>query len=189
MPGPIQFSGDGDLHPNQGLLNSFHFQISDDVETAEEIFTCEMICRFSEVAQLLAVCWLEIKGKFKTSMLSSNTTYAAYLVYNIGLLSCGLDFPAKTLVRHVDGTEDVDDDVAMTVVYLKPRNPHTLTERIGGVPQKRTDGWMEIELGKFYNDRMEGELDIRFTETCELRWKSGLVVEGIDIRPTNEGGL
>ncbi|KAK1413683.1 hypothetical protein QVD17_35459 [Tagetes erecta] len=147
--------------------------------------------RFSEVAQLLAVCWLEIKGKFKPSMLSSNTAYAAYLVYNIGPLSCGLDFPAKTLVRHVDGTEDDDDDddMAMAVVYLKPQNASTLTERIGGVPQKRADGWMEIELGKFYNDKLEGELDIRITETRELRWKSGLVVEGIDIRPTNEGGL
>ncbi|KAI3826643.1 hypothetical protein L1987_00693 [Smallanthus sonchifolius] len=148
--------------------------------------------RFSEVAKLVAVCWLEIKSKFKTSMLSSNTTYAAYLVYNIGPLSCGLDFPAKTLVRHVDGTEDVDDDVAMTVVYLKPPNAndslsrHTRTETIGGIPQKRADGWMEIELGKFYNDKMEGEVDIRFTETCELNWKSGLIVEGIDIRPTNE---
>ncbi|KAJ0623940.1 putative phloem protein [Helianthus annuus] len=143
--------------------------------------------RFSEVAELVAVCWLEIKGKFKPSMLSSKTTYAAYLVYNIGLLSRGLDFPAKTLVRHVDGTEDADDDdVAMTVAYLKPLNTNTHTERIGGVPRKRTDGWMEIELGKFYNDKTDGEIDIRFTEISELYWKSGLIVEGIDIRPINE---
>ncbi|KAI7729285.1 hypothetical protein M8C21_001316, partial [Ambrosia artemisiifolia] len=142
--------------------------------------------RFSEVAELVAVCWLDIKGKLKTSMLSSNTTYAAYLVYNIGPLSQGLDFQAKALVRHVDGTEDADDDVAMSVVYLNPPNENTHTERIGGVPQRRKDGWMEIELGEFCNDKVDGEVDVRFTETCELRWKSGLIVEGIDVRPINE---
>ncbi|KAD5803668.1 hypothetical protein E3N88_15028 [Mikania micrantha] len=140
--------------------------------------------RFSEVAELVAVCWLEIKGRIKTSMLSSTTRYAAYLVYDIGPLSCGFDFPAKTLVRHVDGTKDDDDDVAMTVVYLKPPNTHSETIRV--VPHKRADGWMEIELGKFYNDKIDGEVDIRFTETCQLHWKSGLIVEGIDIRPINE---
>lgn len=121
-------------------------------------------------------------------MLSSNTTYAAYLVYNIGPLSHGLDFPAKALVRHVDGTEDSNDydDVEMTVVYLKPPSEDTHSETRSGVPQKRADGWMEVELGKFYNDKTDGEMDIRLAETCDLNWKCGLIVEGIDIRPTNE---
>ncbi|XP_027352506.1 putative F-box protein PP2-B12 [Abrus precatorius] len=37
--------------------------------------------RFSEVAELVSVCWLEIKGRIKTHMLSPNTLYGAYLVY------------------------------------------------------------------------------------------------------------
>lgn len=150
-------------------------------------------CRFSKAAELLAVCWLEVKGKFNTNMLSSDTSYAAYLVYKIGQVSHGLDFPAKTLVRHVSEIEDTDDlnDVA-TTVYLKPpktgegtqNSAHTHRQVIGGVPQMRADGWMEIELGRFYNDeKMDGEVDMRFMETRELHWKSGLIVEGIDIRP------
>ncbi|PIN22306.1 hypothetical protein CDL12_04984 [Handroanthus impetiginosus] len=37
--------------------------------------------RFSEVAELLDVCWLEISGKINTHVLSSRTNYAAYLVF------------------------------------------------------------------------------------------------------------
>nr|XP_043609004.1 F-box protein At2g02240-like [Erigeron canadensis] len=150
--------------------------------------------RFPKVAELLAVCWLEIKGKFKTLMLSSETTYAAFLVYNIRAVSHGLEFPAKTLDRHDVGgmeVEDAGEDLDMTVVYLKP--PKTgqnlqnsvQTEVIGAVPWRRADGWMEVELGKFYNDKTGGEVDMRFMETRELHWKSGLIIEGIDIRPTD----
>lgn len=154
--------------------------------------------RFSKVAELLAVCWLEIKGKFKTSLLSSETSYSAYLVYNIGQVPHGLDFPVKTVVsKHISGTEDAGDhgnDEAMTVVYLKPpktsenlqNSAHTRTQVISGVPQKRADGWMEVELGKFYNDdTTDGEVDMLFMETHELHWKSGLIIEGIDIRPAS----
>lgn len=66
-----------------------------------QIFTdfCKeyQIFRFSKVAELLAVCWLEIKGNFRTNMLTSKTNYATYLVYKIGYMSHGLDFTEKTL--------------------------------------------------------------------------------------------
>ncbi|XP_024982502.1 putative F-box protein PP2-B12 [Cynara cardunculus var. scolymus] len=161
--------------------------------------------RFSKVAELLAVCWLEIKGKFTTKMLSSETSYAAYLVYNIGAVSHGLDFPAKTWVRHIDGREEVEEveeveeeeDVGVSVVYLTPpktgesvqHSVHRHRECVGRVPQRRADGWMEIELGKFYNEKMDGEVEMGFTETQELLWKSGLIIEGIDIRPIAKDGV
>ncbi|TKY63642.1 putative F-box protein PP2-B12 [Spatholobus suberectus] len=37
--------------------------------------------RVSEVAELVIVCWLEIKGRIKTRILSPNTLYTAYLVF------------------------------------------------------------------------------------------------------------
>ncbi|OMO88325.1 Phloem protein 2-like protein [Corchorus olitorius] len=37
--------------------------------------------RFSEVAELKVVCWLDIRGKIDTKILSTKTTYAAYLVF------------------------------------------------------------------------------------------------------------
>ncbi|KAL7619154.1 putative F-box protein PP2-B12 [Lactuca sativa] len=148
--------------------------------------------RFSKVAELLAVCWLEIKGNFRTKMLTSATSYAAYLVYNIGEISHGLDFTGKTLVRHVGGDDD-DDDVAKTVYLKPPKTGGGLQDgcrdgevmMMGGGPQRRVDGWMEIELGRFYNgeNAIDDEVEMCFMETRQLHWKSGLIVEGIDIRP------
>ncbi|CAJ1961213.1 unnamed protein product [Sphenostylis stenocarpa] len=37
--------------------------------------------RFWEVAELVSVCWLEIKGGIKSRMLTPNTLYGAYLVF------------------------------------------------------------------------------------------------------------
>lgn len=138
------------------------------------------------------MCWLEIKGNFRTKMLTSATSYAAYLVYNIGEISHGLDFTGKTLVRHVGGDDD-DDDVAKTVYLKPPKTGGGLQDgcrdgevmMMGGGPQRRVDGWMEIELGRFYNgeNAIDDEVEMCFMETRQLHWKSGLIVEGIDIRP------
>lgn len=41
---------------------------------------------------------------------------------------------------------------------------------------------MEIELGEFYNDEGDdGEVEMRLREISD--WKSGLIVEGIEVRP------
>lgn len=51
-------------------------------------------------------------------------------------------------------------------------------------PQQRSDGWIEVELGEFFVKRgQDVELEISLTEVKEGNWKSGLVVEGIEIRP------
>ncbi|KAK1582015.1 hypothetical protein Q3G72_011028 [Acer saccharum] len=47
--------------------------------------------RFSQVAVLRTTHWLEIEGKIKTGMLSSNTKYGAYLVIKIRHNAYGLD--------------------------------------------------------------------------------------------------
>lgn len=48
---------------------------------------------------------------------------------------------------------------------------------------ERADGWMELELG---GDFCEGDEDRDVTfglaETRQLNWKSGLIVQGIEIR-------
>lgn len=56
----------------------------------------------------------------------------------------------------------------------------------GRVPRRRDDGWTEIELGEFYNDREEGENGEVYIQLFEVKggqWKNGLVIEGIEIRP------
>ena len=46
---------------------------------------------------------------------------------------------------------------------------------------------MEIELGEFFNDLGDdGEVEIQLNETQQGHWKTGLIVEGIELRPKEE---
>ncbi|KAL3506352.1 hypothetical protein ACH5RR_031734 [Cinchona calisaya] len=169
--------------------------------------------RFSEVAELLNVCWLDIRGKMKTRVLSLKTTYAAYLVYKIRENSHGLGVAAKAFIRlardgrklrnrwwmpqlgprpvHQTGLDNsiVVERAANNSVYLKP--PSTFEDDLpqqieGRVPHERNDGWLEVFLGEFFNDEGEGEIEMQLSETEILNWKRGLIVEGIELRPKEE---
>lgn len=51
-------------------------------------------------------------------------------------------------------------------------------------PRARADGWMEVTMGDFYNGNLDdGTIEIRLMEHRSLNWKSGLIVEGVEIRP------
>ncbi|CAL5364853.1 unnamed protein product [Camellia sinensis] len=162
--------------------------------------------RFSEVAELVSVCWLEIHGKIKTSMLSPNTTYAAYLVFKSTEEAYGFEYqPAEVTVGITGGESETQ------TVYLDPDTGHRqqfqILPRPGGMfnrirtrmlgpfasisrqsdsryPKARGDGWMEIQLGEYFNkDGEDGELEMSLREVRGGNWKSGLIVHGIDIRP------
>jgi hypothetical protein len=46
------------------------------------------------------------------------------------------------------------------------------------LPRKRADGWMEVELGEFYNEEgFDEDVSVSLMET--KMWKHGLVVWGI----------
>lgn len=49
------------------------------------------ISRFAEVAELIDVCWLEIRGRISSCMLLPGTHYAAYLVFKITPRSYGFE--------------------------------------------------------------------------------------------------
>lgn len=52
-------------------------------------------------------------------------------------------------------------------------------------PTKRKDGWLEIELGEFFSKRGEDNIEVETTQLSG-HWKSGLMVEGIQIRPKDD---
>ncbi|CAI9117841.1 OLC1v1019326C1 [Oldenlandia corymbosa var. corymbosa] len=165
--------------------------------------------RFSEVAELEHVWWLEIKGKMQTQMLSLKTTYAAYLIYRVTRHSFDLDVVPKASVRLSDAisssatvvsnaangertTQNLSEpeDSSVYLVHNVPRRrPNSsrwerqnYENRPGRVPQRRADGWMEILLGEFFNDEGEGEIEMKLLE-IEGVLKRGLIVEGIELRP------
>ncbi|CAN6252856.1 unnamed protein product [Urochloa humidicola] len=138
-------------------------------------------CSFSEAAELLSVCWFEIRGKINSEMLSLNKTYAAYIVFKLAGESYGRqDFSlieasvgigecksTRKVCLHGEGDEDdLDDGLPLH-------------------PQKRADGWMEVEMGEFYNKEGNcSEVCISLLQITELHDKKGLIVYGIEIRPT-----
>ncbi|GJM87317.1 hypothetical protein PR202_ga03258 [Eleusine coracana subsp. coracana] len=161
--------------------------------------------RFADAAKLRDVCWLEIRGKMHSQMLSQNTKYAAYMVFKIDDENYGLDYPlqetavsigenessCKTCLQgydNEDSEEEVPDNYRIVMQPIRPRFRRR-TRRVPPpeahvqLPRKRSDGWMELEMGEFFSERADdGEVSISLTETRGGNWKKGLIVHGIEIR-------
>ncbi|KAK4726511.1 hypothetical protein R3W88_031428 [Solanum pinnatisectum] len=127
--------------------------------------------RFSEVAHLHRVFWLDIRGTIGTQMLSKRTKYIVYLVFKLAEEHWGLEI-ANAFVRFVNRVSD------------KEAQRNELAGRNLKCPQRRVDEWMEIELGNFINDTGDDEdVQARLMEIKHLNGKGGLIVQGIEFRP------
>ncbi|XP_065012533.1 putative F-box protein PP2-B12 [Musa acuminata AAA Group] len=162
-------------------------------------------CRFSEAAELVNVCWLEIRGKIQSRMLSGRRTYAAYLIFRLADWSRGLGHPPQ----EASVTMGVQHS-STHVVRLQPNDSPSRVrarrnrirfgpllrwgammleiaadqEAAAEVGDARDDGWMEAELGEFYIDEGEdGEVEMSLMEVRGGHWKKGLIIQGIEIRP------
>lgn len=147
---------------------------------------------FQEVAELIIVWWLEIRGKIKTSMLSPNTTYAAYFIFKMADDFSGFGFPTVNVSVGITG-EDTDK----RLVSLGTQESHSRRRgllqarqqssrpRIGDErPVQRGDHWFEVKLGQFYILGDEDvDVEMALMEVDNFNGKSGLIVQGIEIRP------
>ncbi|KAJ1412404.1 Phloem protein 2-like [Sesbania bispinosa] len=138
---------------------------------------------FPEVVELRAVCWLEIRGMINTLSLSPDTQYAAYLVFKIidgqGCHNLPMESSVGILYGH-NGTKNV---------CLDPNTEHTPHNRMEGLqyPSGRSDGWLEIEMGEFFNSGLENEeVHMSVLEIKGGNWKTGLILEGIEVRPKED---
>ncbi|XP_042481596.1 F-box protein PP2-B15-like [Macadamia integrifolia] len=151
--------------------------------------------RFSEVAELRTIWWLEIQGKIAASMLSPKTTYAAYLIVKFADRAYGLDtLPSETSIQTSSyqwrGTAYLrfgdEQKRSLEQLYFSNRI-QVLRSRVGKeeehVPRERSDGWMEVELGEFFNSGVEGDVKMGLKEVKGHHLKGGLIVQGIEIRP------
>ncbi|XP_055822101.1 F-box protein PP2-B10-like [Solanum dulcamara] len=134
--------------------------------------------RFSEVANLQFVCWLDMRGKIETRLLSKRTNYVVYLVFKLADGFYGLE-TANAVVRFVDCQSDNEAEERASVVNLsRQEGPGENRSK------RRDDGWMEIEMGNFFNDAGEdGDVEARLMEIRRLVSKGGLIVQGIEFRP------
>ncbi|CAK7336245.1 unnamed protein product [Dovyalis caffra] len=130
--------------------------------------------RFSEVAVLRVVWWLDIKWRIEAKNLSPKTTYAAYLVFKFPIFRHGFDMRPVKLGVHLEGSEV---GVTRSVLLDPPANMHRW-------PLEREDGWMEIEMGEFYNDKEgDGNIVCSVSEADSHNPKHGIIIEGIELRP------
>ncbi|KAK2402550.1 hypothetical protein QL285_052059 [Trifolium repens] len=139
-----------------------------------------LLDRFPEVAQLCDVCWLEIRGMINTIVLSPNTQYAAYAVFKM-IDSRGFQNRPVELSIGVEGGHSSTRNVC-----LDPNVEGMPHSRVVGLqrPSVRTDGWLEIEMGEFFNSGIENEeVHLNILEIKGGNWKSGLFLEGIEVRP------
>ncbi|XP_058752560.1 putative F-box protein PP2-B12 [Vicia villosa] len=138
--------------------------------------------RFRKVAKLHIVCWLDIRGMINMRDLSPNTQYAAYLVFNL-INASGFHNPNSP----VEISVDVEGGCRSTKnVYLDPTVEDRSHNREVGLQQTsvRNDGWLEIEIGEFFNPGLEDEeVQMNVKETNDYSSKMGLFVEGIEVRP------
>jgi len=125
------------------------------------------------------VCWLDIRGVFSTLTLSPDTLYAAYFVFK-------MINPIGFKNRRVEVSVDFNgDDGSIKHVCL---DGSSSGRRVAGLqrPSLRSDGWLEIEMGEFFNGGLEDKVQMSVKEVKAGNWKSGLFVEGIEVRPKYE---
>ncbi|KAI4346198.1 hypothetical protein L6164_013270 [Bauhinia variegata] len=131
--------------------------------------------RFPLVAELNYVWWLEVKGRIETKLLSSNTTYGVFFIFKFGRIKRGFD------KRQVELTVNFEGNVneSQKKVFLDiPRNG----------PQPRMDGWMEVEMGEFFNEfGDDGSVMFKLFDFHGYDTKAGLIIEGVEFRPKHTG--
>ncbi|XP_057426274.1 F-box protein PP2-B11-like [Lotus japonicus] len=138
--------------------------------------------RFPEVAKLRYVWWLGIRGMINTHFLSPNTQYGAFLVFKIKHYSYEFrDYPVELSLKNVCSGQSMTKNVCLWDPYLDGRRPHYRVEGLQ-CPSVRSDGWLEIEMGEFFNSGLEDE-DLQMSVTEMQDYKSGLILEGIEVRP------
>lgn len=157
------------------------------------------MCRFERVAELLIIDMVHIKCNIQTEILSPKTKYAVYLVFGTTQISHGLDSEFKGSVRFVAENGSFINKYGYDIwsVYLTApkqgisngeRNRMTRKKEVdfSFYPNQRMDGWKEIFLGEFFNNDDEhknGQIEIQFYEKYKGGFKTGLIIEGIEIRP------
>ncbi|XP_058764948.1 F-box protein PP2-B13-like, partial [Vicia villosa] len=153
-------------------------------------------CSQDVVAELRTMNWLEIQGKIRTNILTPDKLYGAYLVMKVSHRAYGLDStPSEISIRKGEMvkrgkaytcTKDENKSNLETFFYGNRRNRMVQEQEDGenvGVPCKREDGWMEIEIGEFLSgEGDEEEIEMSVAEVGH-QLKGGLVLEGIEVRP------
>lgn len=136
--------------------------------------------RFQEQIEVLQQQVLGIKCKIECQMLSPDTNYVCYLVFNLSEKCCGLHCPVKVRDQlHWKIKES-------GILYFRSPSPWNLhDDTYNRIPKKREDGWMEVNVWKFNsNDGIRRDcIPINLKLISYEGTMAGLIVCGLEIRP------
>ncbi|ONH90018.1 hypothetical protein PRUPE_8G030100 [Prunus persica] len=118
-----------------------------------------------EAAELLNVCWLEVRGKLATTDLSPGTLYEVVFVVKMKTEADGWDAPVNFKFTSPDG--------ALT------RNT---TFKLREILKDSKDQWKDIPFGEFKAPENPRNIEFSLYEYSRI-WKSGLVIKGVAVRP------
>ncbi|KAJ1695763.1 hypothetical protein LUZ63_012461 [Rhynchospora breviuscula] len=135
----------------------------------------------------------QISGRIDSKILSSHTIYAPYLIFRTAK---AVELDEMSFLRSTVTISELSE--CKQKVFLRPpSNPtefsqckrylylcktgnHTLDVKW---PKKRIDGWMEVEMGQFYNENWEDrEVEISLRVIHGLI-TAGIVFLGVEFRP------
>ncbi|KAI4331318.1 hypothetical protein MLD38_029511 [Melastoma candidum] len=116
-----------------------------------------------QVAVLLSVCWLEIKGKFPTIGLAPGTVYE--VVFKVMMLdsSFGWSFPVKISATLPNGKKEEHEEF---------------------IERYRKNEWVDIPICEFtMSQENVGEVAFSMDEHDGGKWKHGMAVMGVSFCP------
>ncbi|KAM0070280.1 putative phloem protein [Helianthus debilis subsp. tardiflorus] len=129
-----------------------------------------------------------IRTEVQSQLVSSETTYACYLVYKLPEDQSGFEAPVKLEDERCDSV-DIIWYIYLTspqTQVIRPKagqNTHNPLNRpkIKGLPQQRNDGWIEVKIWEL---RAATTINMELTlGLCDKKKFSGLIIEGIEFRP------
>jgi len=132
-----------------------------------------------EVVELQSHQAFHIKCNIETKLLSPDTSYTCYLVFELSENCMGLKCPVKT--------RDLLDKSNNDTTFFYFRSPSLVNlHRDKRVPKQREDGWMEVMVGELnsYNEHNDDYFPMNLKLVCLEGNMFGLIVCGVEFRPT-----
>ncbi|KAF7087354.1 hypothetical protein CFC21_090552 [Triticum aestivum] len=126
-----------------------------------------------ECAKLLRVCYLKVSRLIAPEDLpAAATSYTAYLVYKrAGSTLEGTVQTASTL--------HFDNIIASSQVSLHPKDHGASSAQGVTHPVTRGDGWLELRLGEFSNEKA---VTVQLLHEDANKEMSGLIIDGMEVR-------
>jgi len=141
-----------------------------------------LICRFETVAALREAYRFEFNCRMNTRVLSLRTRYSVYIVFKKADNWCGFKGVSIEAVVGIVGEESFRSFIC----FDTHGKGQARKRKVVAKPELREDGWMETEIGEFYNEgglMSSDEVEISTVEGKYAQQKRGLVILGIEIRP------